>query len=144
MSEPDEDLRAEYEREVYNAEKRPLIWWVVGIGALILLFVVFGLNGCGPKDQEAVFVEYETVGTGQFEPQQQQPSLGGVNTLGHIAAVPREIMRPTGNAVVMVDDLAVVANCPIKGLGNNQAVLVRQNDDGTWIVVGRPTPEFEK
>lgn len=103
---------------------------------LIVLCVAFmlatALLGCAvaSKDQQATFQGYERV--------QTAPAVGSLGqTLQDGSEWTPAKYKSTGNATVAVGGMEVTAKCPIQGLEQGVKVLVRQNDDGTWVVVGK-------
>lgn len=93
---------------------------------LLLAILLGNLAGCaaGPERIIATFKGYERAGI----------SPGTPSTLQEQAAAPL-----TGNAYVTLPDSSVVlASCPLQGLQSAEQVLVQQNPDGAYVVVGRP------
>lgn len=83
------------------------------------------LTGCGSTAQTGTFEGYDLV-----------KSADQTNMFGNESVIPK--YEKTGAARVKLDSgTTVKANCPIEDLQRGDKVSVQQNDDGTWVVMGK-------
>lgn len=73
---------------------------------------------------------------GTFKHYERKKAADQTNVFGDPSTIP--IYEKTGMAVVgLGDGTEVSANCPIEGLEEGDTLKVKQNDDGTWVVMGK-------
>lgn len=107
---------------------------------LSAVLVALPLVGCAsaPQSKEisATFLNYERKKVGET-PAYTIPEGeygGGAGVYSQREAQP--IMEATGRAIVrMADGAELAAECPFQNLKEGQPVTLKQNDDGSWVVL---------